>query len=64
MPPGTLVNLQFLLPGEHWIRTRGEVIWINDEEGDEEEGMGIRFLGLQEQDREQILNCLKKLAIL
>lgn len=65
LPPGSLVNIQFLLPGEYWIRTRGEVIWANDDDDAEEElGMGIKFIGLSERDREMILNCLKKLAIL
>lgn len=66
LPSGTLVNIQFFLPESCWIRTRGEVIWTNnDEEEDEEEmGMGVKFIGLDEKDREMILNCLKKLAIL
>lgn len=63
LDPGTKVNIQFSLPDSYLIRTRGEVIWVNDEE-EEEPGMGIKFIGLDEKDREMILNSLKKLAIL
>jgi len=63
LDPGTLVNIQFALPDSGQIRTRGEVIWVNEDE-EEESGMGIKFIGLAEKDRELILNCLKKLAIL
>ena len=62
LDPGTHVNIQFSLPNNHLIRTRGEVIW-SDLEG-VEPGMGVKFLGLSFEDRESILNCLKKLAIL
>ncbi len=63
--PGTLVNMQFALPNNHVIRTRGEVMWINavDEEG-EEPGMGIKFIGISIEDRDSILAALKKIAIL
>lgn len=63
LEPGTLVNIQFSLPEQYLIRTQGEVIWVNDEE-DDEPGMGIKFRGLADRDREMILNALKKLAIL
>ena len=63
LPAGTLVNIQFSLPEAPLIRTRGEVIWVNEDE-EEEPGMGVKFIGLKEDDRETILNCLKKLAIL
>ncbi len=61
--PGTQVQLNFTLPDQYFIRTRGEVIWVNDEE-ELEQGMGIKFLGLSLQDRERILTALKKIAIL
>lgn len=64
LSPGTLVNIQFQLPDQTLIRTRGEVIWINDEEEEPESGMGVKFIGLKEEDRDHILNVLKKLAIL
>lgn len=64
LPAGTYVNIQFLLPDDYPIRTRGEVIWANTDEEDEDVGMGVKFLGLSEEDRDRILNSLKKLAIL
>lgn len=64
LPPGVQVNIQFALPNNYMIRTRGEVIWVNFEEDDEEPGMGVKFMGLQQEDRDMILNSLKKLAIL
>ncbi|TVQ79534.1 MAG: TIGR02266 family protein [Bradymonadales bacterium] len=64
LEPGTLVNIQFSLPDQILIRTRGEVMWKSDDEEDPELGMGIKFLGLKEEDRDHILNVLKKLAIL
>jgi type IV pilus assembly protein PilZ len=61
--PGTLVNIQFSLPDNYRIRTRGEVIWVNMEDEDEC-GMGVKFQGLQLDDRNRILMALKKLAVL
>lgn len=64
--PGTLVNIQFTLPNNQVIRTRGEVIWVNsiDSEEEEEPGMGVKFIGISDDDRDSILAALKKLAIL
>ena len=62
LEPGTQVNIQFTLPDENCIRTRGEVIWVNEDEDDS--GMGVKFLGLNENDRELILTAIKKIAIL
>lgn len=64
LPAGTYVNIQFLLPDDTPIRTRGMVIWVNTDEDDEDVGMGIKFMGLAEEERDRILNSLKKLAIL
>lgn len=64
LSPGTAVTMQFSLPDKTLIRTRGEVIWSNNDADDDEPGMGIKFIGLSEADRENILNALKKLAIL
>lgn len=63
LQPGTEVAIQFSLPDDFEISTRGEVIWVNTEE-DEEPGMGVRFVGLSDQAREKILAAVKKLAIL
>lgn len=63
--PGTLIILQFSLPNNHVIRTRGEVMWMNSVESEEDEpGMGIKFLGISNEDRDSILAALKKVAIL
>lgn len=63
LEPGTHVHLAFLLPDKHAIRTRGEVIWVNDDD-ESECGMGVKFLGLNIDDRERILTAIKKIAIL
>lgn len=63
LSPGTHVHLQFSLPDQHLIRTRGEVIWVNDDD-ESEPGMGVKFLGLSLEDRERILTAIKKIAIL
>jgi len=63
LSPGTHVHLQFSLPDQHLIRTRGEVIWVNDDD-ESEPGMGVKFLGLSVEDRERILTAIKKIAIL
>ncbi len=63
LEPGTHVHLAFLLPDKHAIRTRGEVMWVNDDE-ESEAGMGVKFLGLNIDDRERILTAIKKIAIL
>ena len=63
LEPGSKVIIQFSLPGGDRIRTRGEVIWVN--EGDDDEaGMGVKFIGLSEEDRDKILAAIKKIAIL
>jgi type IV pilus assembly protein PilZ len=63
LEPGTLVQLQFTLPDAHLIRTRGEVMWVNEDD-EVEPGMGIKFMGLSLEDRERILTAIKKIAIL
>ena len=63
LDPGTHLNLQFRLPDNYLIRTRGEVMWINEDE-EEDPGMGVKFLQLNADDRHRILSVIKKLAIL
>jgi len=63
LEPGTLVHLAFSLPDQHMIRTRGEVIWVNEDD-ESEAGMGVKFRGLSLEDRERILTAIKKIAIL
>ncbi len=63
LEPGTHINLQFRLPDDCLIRTRGEVMWSNDVD-DDEPGMGVKFLSMTRDDRHRILSVIKKLAIL
>ena len=64
LEPGTHLNLQFRLPDDYLIRTRGEVMWTHDGDDEEEPGMGVKFLQLNADDRHRILAVIKKLAIL
>ncbi len=64
LDPGTHLNLQFRLPDDFLIRTRGEVMWVNEGDEEEEPGMGVKFLQLNSDDRHRILTVIKKLAIL
>jgi len=63
LDPGSIVQIHFALPEGLDVRTLGEVIWANFDD-DEEPGMGIRFVGLNEKDKDKILSAIKKLAIL
>lgn len=63
LDPGSHINLQFQLGEDEWIRTRGEVIWVNPLD-EEEPGMGVKFLALDVESRHRILAAIKKLAIL
>ena len=48
--PGTLINLQFTLPGDvATIHVRGEVVNVGDEAADL--GMGVKFVDLAPADR-------------
>lgn len=63
LEPGTHLNMQFRLPDDYLIRTRGEVMWTNAID-DSEPGMGVKFLSMTIDDRHRILSVIKKLAIL
>ncbi len=65
LPPGTLLNLEFSLPdSKEKIKAMGEVIWVNSLKGDSNPGMGVRFVNLNDIDRETILTLIKKIAVL
>lgn len=50
---GTLINLRFALPDNSApIRVRGEIVNVGDEP--EELGMGVKFLNLNDVDRQRI----------
>jgi type IV pilus assembly protein PilZ len=67
--PGTMINLRFQLPeGEKRIDVLGEVIWVNPYRPgsgkDYNPGMGIRFVNLNEIDKDKILTLVKRIAVL
>lgn len=50
---GTVVNLQFTLPGDSQpFRVRGEIVNVGDDE--ETLGMGVKFVDLDDGDRERL----------
>lgn len=71
-PVGTKVELTFSPYDKNdgdEIRAHGEVIWVNEYKRDEDEknqnpGMGIKFIHLSDKSREKIINLVKRIAIL
>jgi type IV pilus assembly protein PilZ len=68
-PPGTRLNLRFrLAPGEPSLEVEGLVIWINHFRPGQADninpGMGIQFVDLSAQQREQVLQLVRKFAYL
>jgi len=69
LKPGTVVELQFTLPeSKEKLKVRGEVMWVNPYRQEQEKnynpGMGVRFDGLNELDKETLLNAIKRIAVL
>ncbi|MCB1197085.1 MAG: TIGR02266 family protein [Bdellovibrionota bacterium] len=69
MKKGTRVELEFSLPDSKLkIKALGTVAWVNpyrnNPEKDYNPGMGIQFENLSDIDRETLLNCIKKVAVL
>lgn len=67
--PGTLLNLRFAPgDGESQIEVEGEVIWINPYRPGVPDnlhpGMGIRFVGLDDDLRDRLLELVKRFAVL
>ena len=69
--PGTHLNLRFQLPhdeGGEKIEVEGEVIWINPYRPGAPDnlhpGMGIRFVGLDDAVRDELLELIRRFAYL
>jgi uncharacterized protein (TIGR02266 family) len=67
--PGTLLNLRFAAgPGGNGIECEGEVIWINPYRPGAPDnlhpGMGIRFVGIDDELRDRLLELIRRFAYL
>ena len=70
--PGTHLNLRFQLPDANnssaKIEVEGEVIWVNPYRPGAPDnlhpGMGIRFVGLDDEVRDQLLELIRRFAYL
>ncbi len=61
-PPGTVVVLQFRIPGsEAPIKVRGRVVWTSAERPAETAGMGIEFDNLDSRARAKINGVVRRL---
>lgn len=67
-PPGTRINLCFRSHSGKLMEIAGEVIWVNPERPHDNEGrnpgMGVRFVELADQDRDELLRMVKTFAYL
>ena len=68
-PPGTRLNLRFTPPSaDSPLELEGEVIWINPYRPGQPDnlhpGMGIRFIGLSDDDRGRLQDFIKTFAYL
>jgi uncharacterized protein (TIGR02266 family) len=65
--PGTHLNLRFEVESEK-IEVEGEVIWVNPYRPGAPDnlhpGMGIRFVGLDDEVRDQLLELIRRFAYL
>src|SRR5690349_8643321 len=67
--PGTQLNLRFQMPDDdEKIELEGEVIWVNPYRPGAPDnlhpGMGIRFVELDDETREQLLELIRRFAYL
>lgn len=69
--PGTHLNLRFSPEGRggaHELEVEGEVIWVNPYRPGAPDnlhpGMGIRFVGLDDEVRSQLLELIRRFAYL
>jgi uncharacterized protein (TIGR02266 family) len=68
-PPGTRLNVRFTPPPDDTpLELEGEVIWINPYRPGQPDnlhpGMGIRFIGLSDDDRGRLQDFIKTFAYL
>ncbi|HTJ47246.1 MAG TPA: TIGR02266 family protein [Kofleriaceae bacterium] len=65
---GTHLNLRFTPPHERTFELEGEVIWINPYRPGAPDslhpGMGVRFLGLSDDDRRRLIELVRRIAYL
>ena len=65
---GTHLNLRFTPPDERMFELEGEVIWINPYRPGVADnlhpGMGIRFVDLDDETRERLLELVRRFAYL
>jgi len=66
--PGTHLNLRFAAPESPQIECEGEVIWINPYRPGAPDnlhpGMGIRFVGIDDELRDRLLELIRRFAYL
>jgi type IV pilus assembly protein PilZ len=67
-PPGTKLNLSFAPPGGPRLNLEGRVMWVNPfRPGSYDNinpGMGVQFVDLSAEQREQIVNLVRTFAYL
>lgn len=66
-PVGTQLSVKFAPPGEEPFELKGEVAWINPFRPDGENpnpGMGIRFVELESEMRERLVQLVRTIAYL
>ncbi len=60
--PDSEVELSFRLPGrDDPVKVEGRVAWVSDGESGQPQGMGIEFLTLSSEVRQQINSVVRKL---
>jgi type IV pilus assembly protein PilZ len=65
LPPGTRLNIQFLLPNNSRpLQVQGEVVWVNEKTTKGiNPGMGIRFEALEAEAKRQINDLVRALKV-
>ena len=67
-PPGTRINMRFTPPGGPELNVEGRVMWVNPYRAGSYDninpGMGVQFVDLDAQQREQIVNLVRTFAYL